>query len=59
MGAPNCGNGYFTLFALALFPPIFHKLMEKQLSKWDNDEASEGELKLAKELNDVAGYKTV
>jgi hypothetical protein len=59
VGAPNCGNGYFTLFALALFPPIFHKLMEKQLSKWDNDEASEGELKLAKELNDVAGYKTV
>ncbi|GIR92606.1 MAG: hypothetical protein CM15mP93_07930 [Thiotrichaceae bacterium] len=33
--------------------------MEKQLSKWDNDEASEGELKIAKELNDVAGYKTV
>jgi alkane 1-monooxygenase len=56
VGAPNCGNGYFTLFALALFPPLFHKYMEKQLAKWDAEEASEGELKIAKEMNAIAGY---
>ena len=43
---PNCGNGYFTLFVLTLFPPLFHKYMEKQLEKWDNEEISEGELKI-------------
>ena len=58
VGAPNCGNGYFTLFALALFPPLFHKYMEKQLEKWDNEEASEGELKIAKEMNAIAGYNS-
>ena len=56
VGAPNCGNGYFTLFALALIPPLFHKYMEQQLEKWDNEEASEGELKIAKEMNAIAGY---
>ena len=58
VGAPNCGNGYFTLFALALFPPLFHKYMEQQLEKWDNEEASEGELKIAKEMNAIAGYNS-
>ena len=56
MGAPNCGNGYFTLFALALIPPLFHKYMERQLAKWDENEASEGELKIAGEMNAIAGY---
>ena len=42
----NCGNGYFTLFPLVLFPPLFHKYMEKQLEKWDNEGISEGELKI-------------
>ncbi len=59
VGAPNSGSGYFTLFALALFPPMFHKLMEKHLAKWDKNEASEGELKIAREMNEIAGYKTV
>ena len=56
VGAPNCGNGYFTLFALALIPPLFHKYMERQLAKWDENEASEGELKIAEEMNAIAGY---
>ena len=46
----------FTLFALALIPPLFHRYMEKQLAKWDNEEASEGELKIAEEMNSIAGY---
>ena len=41
-----------------LFPPLFHKYMEKQLEKWDNEEASEGELKIAKEMNAIAGYNS-
>jgi hypothetical protein len=30
--------------------------MEKQLAKWDDEEASEGELKIAKDMNAIAGY---
>ena len=48
VGAPDTGHGYFTLFAIALIPPLFHKLMK--------NEASEGEAKIAKEMNEVAGY---
>ena len=33
--------------------------MEKHLAKWDKNEASEGELKIAREMNEIAGYKTV
>ena len=32
--------------------------MEEQLQKWDNEEASEGELKIAKEMNAIAGYNS-
>jgi len=39
-----------------LIPPLFHKYMEKQLAKWDEEEASEGELKIAKRMNEQAGY---
>jgi alkane 1-monooxygenase len=56
VGAPNCGNGYFTLYAMALIPPIFHMYMEKQLKIWDETEASEGERKIANEINKIAGY---
>ena len=31
-------------------------LLEKQLQKWDENEASEGELKIASEMNAIAGY---
>ena len=30
--------------------------MKKELAKWDENEASEGEAKIAKEMNEVAGY---
>lgn len=56
VGAPNTGMGYFTLFALALIPPAFHKLMEIELKKWDDGEASEGELEVSRAINKVAGY---
>ncbi len=56
VGAPNTGMGYFTLFALALIPPVFHKFMEQELKKWDDGEASEGELEISQAINKVAGY---
>ena len=56
VGAPNCGRGYFSLFALTLIPPLWHKYIGEQLRKWDHEMASEGELKIAKELNEAAGY---
>ena len=56
VGAPNTGMGYFTIFALALLPPVFHALMKKELKKWDEERASEGELAISKAINKVAGY---
>ncbi len=56
VGAPDCGRGYFTLFALALMPKVWHKFINKKLNDWDDEMASEGELKIAKEMNTQAGY---
>ncbi len=54
VGAPNCGRGYFSLFALTLIPTIWHKYMGEQLDKWDKEMANEGELKIAEELKAAA-----
>lgn len=56
VGAPDCGRGYFTLFALALIPPVWHKFIKTKLKKWDEEMASEGELKIAEKINKLAGY---
>ena len=56
VGAPNTGMGYFTLFAMALVPPVFHSFMAQELKKWDDNEASEGELAVSRRINEVAGY---
>ena len=56
VGAPNTGYGYFALFALALLPPVFHTLMNKELRKWDEEQASEGERRIADVMNKQAGY---
>lgn len=47
VGAPNCGRGYFTLFALCLMPPIWFNYVNEKLAVWDAEMASEGELKIA------------
>ena len=54
VGAPNCGRGYFSLFALTLIPSIWHKYMGEQLDKWDKEMANEGELKIAAEFKAAA-----
>jgi len=35
---------------------VFHKYMNEQMNKWDDEMASEGELKIAKKMNKIAGY---
>jgi|TARA_Y100000816_G_C26076258_1_gene566600 hypothetical protein len=50
VGAPNTGVGYFTLFTIALIPPLFKKFMKKHLDKWDRDYASKEEQEIAKQL---------
>ena len=42
--------GYFTLFTIALIPPLFNKFMKKHLDKWDRDYASDEEIKIAQKL---------
>lgn len=56
VGAPNTGHGYFTLFAIALLPAMFHKMMKEYLARWDDEEANEGERRIAEEMNKLAGY---
>lgn len=56
VGAPNTGYGYFALFAVALLPMMFHTMMEKKLKEWDENEASEGERRVAALMNKQAGY---
>ena len=56
VGAPNTGYGYFALFGVALLPMLFHTMMQKQLKKWDEQEASEGERRIADLMNKQAGY---
>ena len=50
VGAPNTGVGYFTLFALALIPPVFNMFMKKHLDNWDKNFASEAEKEIAAKL---------
>lgn len=50
VGAPNTGIGYFTLFALALLPPVFQSFMKKHLDNWDKHYASEAELEIIQKL---------
>ena len=56
VGAPNTGWGYFTLFAIALVPPLWHMYMRKKLAVWDQHYANEGERALAARLNAKTGY---
>lgn len=56
VGAPNTGWGYFTLFAMALVPPLWHMYMRKRLAAWDERFATEGEREIARRINEKTGY---
>lgn len=56
VGSPDGRWGYFTEFAIALVPPLFHSVMKRKLATWDKDYASEGERVIAEKINEQAGY---
>ncbi|MGH8670640.1 MAG: fatty acid desaturase [Burkholderiales bacterium] len=56
VGAPNPGIGYFAEFALALVPPLFHKVMKPKLADWDRNFATPEERALANRINQKVGY---
>ena len=57
VGAPNTGWGYFTMFALALVPPIWHWYMRKRLATWDEKFATDEERNIASRINKEVGYE--
>ncbi|MDA9997161.1 fatty acid desaturase [Gammaproteobacteria bacterium] len=52
VGGPNYGIGYFTLFVLTLYPPLFKKFVQKHLDNWDKNYATEEERSIANKLNE-------
>ena len=57
VGAPNTGWGYFTIFALALVPPLWHWYMRKRLATWDTKFATDEEKSIATRINKEVGYE--
>ena len=51
VGGPNYGIGYFSLFVLTLYPPLFRKFVQKQLDNWDKNYATEEERSIANKFN--------
>ena len=52
VGGPNYGIGYFTLFVLTLYPPLFKKFVQKHLDNWDKNYAIEEERSIANKFNE-------
>jgi hypothetical protein len=50
-------GGYLTTFMVALIPPLWNKLMVPKVLEWDRKYASEKELQLANEANQMSGLK--
>ena len=57
VGAPNTGWGYFSVFALALVPPIWHWYMRKRLATWDEKFATAEERGISRRINKEVGYE--
>ena len=51
VGGPNYGIGYFSLFVLTLYPPLFRKFVQKHLDNWDKNYATEEERSIASKVN--------
>jgi alkane 1-monooxygenase len=51
VGGPNYGIGYFSLFVLTLYPPLFRKFVQKHLDNWDINYATEEERSIANKFN--------
>lgn len=57
VGAPDGRWGYFTEFAIALIPPLYHSIMKRKLATWDKNLATEGEREIAAKINEQARYE--
>ena len=57
VGAPNLGWGYFTIFALALVPPLWHWYMRKRSATWDAKFATAEEKEISARVNKEVGYE--
>ena len=55
--APMMLNGYLATIAIALIPPLWHKLMTPKVLEWDEKFATAEELVLATEANRKSGVK--
>ncbi|MGL4315719.1 MAG: alkane 1-monooxygenase [Pseudomonas sp.] len=53
--APMMVGGYLTTIAVAMIPPLWHKLMTPKVLAWDRDYASAEERELAREANARSG----
>lgn len=51
VGGPNYGIGYFSLFVLTLYPPLFRKFVHKHLDNWDKNFATDEERLIANKFN--------
>ena len=51
VGGPDYGIGYFSLFVLTLYPPLFRKFVQKHLDNWDKNYATEEERSIANKFN--------
>lgn len=49
--APMMIGGYLTTIAVAMVPPLWHKLMTPKVLAWDRDHASAAERELARQAN--------
>lgn len=57
--APMMINGYLATIAVALIPPLWHKLMTPKVLEWDARYATAEELKLAEEANRKSGIQAL
>ena len=57
--APMMINGYLCTIAVALIPPLWHKLMTPKVLDWDARYATAEELKLAEAANQRSGLKAL
>ena len=57
--APMMVGGYLTTIAVAMIPPLWHKLMTPKVLAWDRDHASAAERELARQANLSSNIKTL
>lgn len=57
--APMMINGYLATIAVALIPPLWHRLMTPKVLDWDARYATAEELQLAQEANRNSGVKAL